>query len=86
MRTIDERASKGDALLLAATESRRSRRGEGIHFHHAKRVGNTSGNFGFAGVGDFEAVADVFLHVEMREERVILKDGVYATAVRRKSV
>ena len=86
LRTIDESASEGDALLLTTAERGRARRGEGIHFHHAKRVGNTSGNFGFAGAGDFKAVGDVFPHVEMREERVILEDSVDATAIRRKGV
>jgi hypothetical protein len=86
LRAIDERACKRDALLLAAAETSGPRSGVILHFDHAESGVDTRGNFCGEGIGDAKAITDVVRDGEMREERVMLEDGVDAALVGRKRV
>ena len=60
LRAIDEGAGQGDALLLAAAETRRSGIGVFVHFDHAEGGIDARGNFGGGSVGDAKTVSDIF--------------------------
>src|SRR5579859_6649533 len=81
LRTINQRASERDALLLPAAEGRGPRIGEAAHLHHAQSLFHAAGDFRFWGGLDSQAVRHVFANVQVREERIILKDGVHAALV-----
>src|ERR1700675_2369840 len=83
---IDEGAGEGHALLLAAAELC----GAGAlvfgHFHHGESFVNAAGDFSFRRTRYAESVSDIVAHAEMREESVVLEDGVYTAFVGRESV
>ena len=86
LRAIDESASEGYALLLTTTEAGRACDRVLLHFDHAESGHDTRGNLRGGSVGDVEPVGYVVCDGEMREEGVVLEDGVDAAFVGRKRV
>jgi hypothetical protein len=75
-----------DALLLAAAQSGRARRGELLHFHHAQRFVDAASDLMGCRVFHSQAVSHVVPHVEMRKQSVVLEYGVHTAFVRREHV
>ena len=75
-RAIDECACDRDALLLTARHLSRAALGELGHLHHVERFGDARGDLRFCDTLLPQTVSDVFCHGHVREERVVLKDGV----------
>ena len=73
-------------MLLAAAEFCGARGRELLHLYHFQSLVHAAGDFRFGRAADLQAIGDVFLDSQMREERIALEDGVHASPVRRKSI
>ena len=85
-RSIYERTSQCDALLLSAAEFCGARIGVVGHFHHNEGFADTRSNLVCRSFGYAKAIGYVVAHVEMREQSIVLKDCIYGTFVRGKRV
>ena len=83
LRAIHEGAGQSHALLLASAKARGTRASEFRHFHHVQGFVDAPGNFVLWRTLHAQAVRDVVSHVQVREQRVVLKNGVYAALVGR---
>ena len=82
-RVVDERAGDGDALLLAARQSRDGAALEAFEVDESERVLHPLYDLFFLDLRDPQTERDVFKHVEMREKRVTLENCVDVALVRR---
>ena len=76
-------ARQGDALTLTARELRGFARSVVVESDHLERLGGTRPPFGLGHAADLHAVLDVLGDGHVREECVLLEDGVDVTASRR---
>src|SRR5580704_9453278 len=83
---IDQGARKSYALLLATAEPCRARDREFHHFHQFQGVVDAAGDFIFWHTLYTQTVRDVIPHVEVREQRVVLKHRIYTALVGRQRV
>ena len=80
---VDERPGQRDPLPLAAGKLGWLAVPKGREAHHAQGFGHTALAFCAVDPAHHEAIADVVGHVHVREERVVLEDGVYVAIKRR---
>src|SRR3990170_5051683 len=80
---VDEGPGQGDALALAARQLRRLSTIQALEANHAQRILDAQRS-GLAGhLAHHQAVGHVVADVHVREERVILEDGVHVSLERR---
>ena len=82
-RAVDERARERDALALAAGQLDRPALADVGEPHHRQRVGGAPAALALAHALDAQPVGDVLGDAHVREQRVVLKDGVERALVRR---
>ena len=75
-RLADDGAGQRDALLLAAAQLRRVAPAIPLERDELQRLGDAPGDLRLADAADLQAVADIRLDRHVREERVVLEDGV----------
>jgi len=80
---VDQRAGEGDPLLLAAGQLPRPPLAVAGEANEVERLVDPSLLLGAADLLLAQAVADVLGHVHVREEGVMLEDGVDVAPVRR---
>jgi hypothetical protein len=78
----DQGASEGDALLLASRELRGPPRAEAGERDQLERATDLIAHLLFGHVLVLEAERNVLLDREVREQRVVLEDGVHVSLVR----
>ena len=83
LRVVDDRAREGDALTLAAGELCRLPGAETAEAHHLERFRCSAATLPLPDLLHHEPVLDVLLDRHVREERVVLEDGVHRPVVRR---
>jgi hypothetical protein len=74
--TDDHRAGEGDALALPAGELGRSTVGDVVEAHGREGLAGAAATLGLADPAHAQPVRDVLEHAHVREERVVLEDGV----------
>ena len=82
-RLADDGAGKRDALLLAAAELRRVAPAKSLERDELQRSGDAPADFRLADPANLEAVTDIRLDRHVREEGVVLEDGVEGPPVDR---
>ena len=83
---VDQRAGERDALALAAGQLAGAARAIARQPHQGERLLGGLAPLGLADALDHQAVGDVVEHVEMREQRIVLEDGVDVAPVGRDAV
>ena len=84
LRLVDDRARERDALALAARELHRLAVAVAVEAHHRAAPRSTWRRaLGALHALHLQAVADVLGDGHVREERVVLEDGVHVARVRR---
>ena len=78
-RTVDERPGQGDSLTLAAGELGRTSVAVSRQTDRLQGLLGTAPSLRGGDLAYAQAVLDVFLHRQVREERVVLEDGVDVT-------
>ena len=83
LRPVDERARERDALALAARELDRLAAAVALEPHRRQHLLDRAAALGRFDALHAQAVLDVLDHGHVREERVVLEDGVDVALVRR---
>jgi hypothetical protein len=83
-RVEDERPSQSDALLLAAGELRGLAPLVSRELHELERLSDALADLGLRPLRPLQAEGDVVEDVQVREEGVVLEDGVHVAVVRRR--
>ena len=83
LRAVDDRAGERDPLALAAGELRRLAAAEPAEPHELERLGGALRRARRSDAFDPQPVGDVLADGHVREERVVLEDGVHVPRVRR---
>ena len=83
LRLVDDRACERDTLALAARELHRLAVAVAVEAHHLQHLGDLGGALAARHAFDLQPVADVLGDRHVREERVVLEDGVDVARVGR---
>ena len=83
---VHQGARQRHALLLAAGEFRGSRARPVRHFHHGQGLSHARPGLFARDAANAQAVGHVFLDAQVREERVVLENGVHPAAIGRQYV
>src|SRR5204863_3535305 len=85
LRAVDDRTRERDALPLAAGQLARLAAAEAGQAHHLERLGRAPLALPAWDLLDAQPVGDVVGDAEVREQRVVLEDGVDVARERRRA-